>query len=92
MAKEAGLPLSIDDFNPIRHRTPLITDLKPGGKYTAVDLGKAGGIGLACPAAGRRRIFDGDQKTVTGRKPWPRSQRQPSRRLARTGRHYDKPD
>ncbi|NBO65393.1 MAG: dihydroxy-acid dehydratase [Acidobacteria bacterium] len=67
MAKEAGLPLSIDDFNPICHRTPLITDLKPGGKYTAVDLGKAGGIGLVAQRLVAGGYLDGDQKTVTGR-------------------------
>src|SRR6185436_5497028 len=41
MAREAGVPLQIDDFDSISRRTPLIADLKPGGKYTAIDLGRA---------------------------------------------------
>ncbi|MFM8393230.1 MAG: dihydroxy-acid dehydratase, partial [Acidobacteriota bacterium] len=66
MAREAGLPLDIDDFNPICYRTPLITDLKPGGKYTAVDLGRAGGIGLVAQRLVAGGYLDGSQKTVTG--------------------------
>ena len=67
MAREAGIPLDIDDFNPICHRTPLITDLKPGGKYTAFDLGKAGGIGLVAQRLVEGGYLDGGQITVTGR-------------------------
>ncbi len=66
MSREAGLPVEIDDFNPICYRTPLITDLKPGGKYTAVDLGKAGGIGLVAQRLVAGGYLDGSQKTVTG--------------------------
>ena len=66
MAREAGIPLDIEDFNTISSRTPLIADLKPGGKYTAVELGKAGGIGLVA-----RRLVEGgflhaDEVTVSG--------------------------
>ena len=46
MAYEAGVALSIDDFDVVSTRTPLITDLKPGGQYVATDLHKAGGIPL----------------------------------------------
>lgn len=66
MAREAGIPLDIDDFNPICHRTPLIADLKPGGKYTAVDLGRAGGIGLVAQRLVEGGYLDGSQKTVSG--------------------------
>jgi dihydroxy-acid dehydratase len=66
MAREAGIPLDIDDFNPICHRTPLITDMKPGGKYTAVDLGNAGGIGLVAQRLVAGGYLDGSQMTVTG--------------------------
>lgn len=66
MSREAGLPLDIDDFNPICYRTPLITDLKPGGKYTAVDLAKAGGIGLVAQRLVAGGYLDGSQMTVTG--------------------------
>ncbi|MGA8182327.1 MAG: dihydroxy-acid dehydratase, partial [Terriglobia bacterium] len=44
IAREAGVELSIDDFDAISARTPLIADLKPAGKYVAVDVYKAGGI------------------------------------------------
>jgi dihydroxy-acid dehydratase len=67
LAREAGVPLSIDDFNPISDRTPLIVDLKPGGKYVATDLYAAGGA----PLVGRRLVeaglLHGAAMTVTGR-------------------------
>ena len=66
MAREAGIPLDIDEFNPICYRTPLITDLKPGGKYTAVDLGRAGGIGLVAKRLIEGGYLDGGQQTVSG--------------------------
>jgi len=46
MAVEAGVKLNIDDFDAISSRTPLLADMKPWGKYTAVDLYKAGGTAL----------------------------------------------
>ncbi len=49
------MPLGIDDFNAINDRTPLLADLKPGGRYVATDLHRAGGTGVVVPAAGRRR-------------------------------------
>jgi dihydroxy-acid dehydratase len=67
LAREAGIPLHIDDFNPIGDRTPLIADLKPGGRYTAVDLGRAGGIGLVAQRMVAGGVIDGSQRTVTGR-------------------------
>ncbi len=66
LAHEAGIPLKIDEFNPICQRTPLITDLKPGGRYTAVDLGRAGGIGLVAQRMVEGGVLDGSQQTVTG--------------------------
>src|SRR5256884_2839686 len=46
LAREVGVPLTIDDFDAISRRTPLFADLKPGGRYVAVDLDRAGGIPL----------------------------------------------
>ena len=46
IAREAGVELDIDDFDRISEVTPIIADLKPGGKYVAEDLYKAGGIRL----------------------------------------------
>ena len=67
MAREANIELSIDDFDAISRRTPLIGDLKPGGRFVAADLDTAGGTALL----GRRLLeggyLDGSQMTVTGR-------------------------
>jgi dihydroxy-acid dehydratase len=67
MAQEADIPLTIDDFDRISRRTPLIGDLKPGGRFVAADLDTAGGTALL----GRRLLeggyLDGSQLTVTGR-------------------------
>ena len=54
LAREAGVPLSIDDFDRVSARTPLIADLKPAGKYVAVDVHKAGGIPLIA-----RKLIEG---------------------------------
>ena len=66
MAREAGVDLKIDDFDAISRRTPLIADLKPGGKYTAIDLGNAGGIGLVARRLVEAGLMDGSQMTVSG--------------------------
>ena len=66
MAREAGVPLKIDDFDEISRRTPMIADLKPGGKYTAVELGAAGGIGLIARRMVEGCLVDGNQLTVSG--------------------------
>ncbi len=67
IAREAGVELTIDDFDRISSRTPLIADLKPGGRFVANDLYKAGGIQLIA-----KRLVDGDlihadTMTVTGK-------------------------
>ncbi len=67
MAREAGVPLSIDDFDPISSRTPLLADLKPGGKYVAVDLDRAGGIQLLIRRMIDGGYIDGAQMTPTGK-------------------------
>ena len=67
VAREADVPLAIDDFDAICTRTPLIADLKPTGRFVAPDLYRAGGMRLVA-----RRLLDGgllhaDAMTVTGR-------------------------
>ena len=66
MAREAGIDLSIDDFNAISARTPVIADLMPGGKYTAVDVYNAGGIELITKRLIDGGVVDGSQLTPTG--------------------------
>ncbi|MEO6727236.1 MAG: dihydroxy-acid dehydratase [Blastocatellia bacterium] len=66
MAREAGVELNIDDFDAISSRTPMIADLKPGGKYTAIELSQAGGIGLVARRLVEGGYLDGAQMTVSG--------------------------
>ena len=67
MAREAGVELVIEDFNPINNRTPLFVDLKPGGKYVAVDVDLAGGIGVIAQRLMDGKFVDGSALTCTGR-------------------------
>ncbi len=67
MAREAGVPLSIDDFQTISARTPLLVDLKPGGRFVAVDVDKAGGIGVIAKRLVEGGYVDGSALTCTGR-------------------------
>src|SRR2546427_8109168 len=66
LAREIGVPLTIDDFNPVSGRTPLWADLKPGGRFTAVDLGRAGGAGVVAKRLVAAGLVDGDASTPTG--------------------------
>ena len=67
LAREANIPLTIDDFDSISRRTPLIGDLKPGGRFVAVDLDRAGGTALIAQRLIEGGLMDGSQMTVTGR-------------------------
>jgi dihydroxy-acid dehydratase len=67
MAREAGVDLDIDDFQTISNRTPLLVDLKPAGKFVAVDVDKAGGIGVIAKRLADGGYADGSAMTVTGR-------------------------
>ncbi|TME60825.1 MAG: dihydroxy-acid dehydratase [Chloroflexi bacterium] len=67
MAREAGIPLTIDDFDEVSKRTPLLADLKPGGRYVAVDLDRAGGIQLLAQRLVAAGLIDGEQMTPSGR-------------------------
>ncbi|MFN0122306.1 MAG: dihydroxy-acid dehydratase [Blastocatellia bacterium] len=66
MAREAGVPLNIDDFDVISKRTPMIADLKPGGRYTAVELGTAGGTSLIAKRMVEGKLVHPDLMTVSG--------------------------
>jgi len=67
IASEAGVALTIDDFDKISERTPLIADLKPGGRFVANDLYKAGGIPLVAKRLIDAKLIHGDAMTVTGK-------------------------
>jgi dihydroxy-acid dehydratase len=67
MAREAEVPLSIDDFDAISARTPVIVDIKPGGRFVAADVDKAGGIGVIAQRLANSNLVDGSAITITGR-------------------------
>jgi dihydroxy-acid dehydratase len=67
IAREADVPLSLDDFNRISDRTPLIVDLKPGGRFVATDLYRAGGTPLVARRLVEAGLVHGGTQTVTAR-------------------------
>ena len=66
VANEAKIPLSIDDFDRISSRVPIIADLKPGGRFVATDLYAAGGTALVAKRLLEAGLLRGDALTVTG--------------------------
>ena len=67
VANEAGIELTIDDFDRISERTPLLGDLKPGGRFVAKDLFEAGGVGVLAKRLGEAGVLHRDCITVTGK-------------------------
>jgi len=67
VAKEAGVPLEIDEFDRISERTPLLCDLQPGGRYVATELYEAGGVPLVLKRMSEAGLLHEDAQTVTGR-------------------------
>jgi dihydroxy-acid dehydratase len=67
VAKEMGVELSIDDFDRISDQTPLLCDLKPGGRYVAPDLYEAGGVPLVLARLKQAGLLHEQAMTVTGR-------------------------
>jgi dihydroxy-acid dehydratase len=66
IAHAAEVPLSIDDFERIRRRVPVLCDLKPSGKYVATDLHRVGGVPLVMKMLLGAGLIDGSCLTVTG--------------------------
>src|SRR5579871_2907833 len=66
LAREAGVELSLDDFHAISLRTPLLCDLKPGGRFVAVDLYRAGGVALLAQRLSQLGLLHESAPTVTG--------------------------
>jgi dihydroxy-acid dehydratase len=67
VARTAGVPLCIDDFEAIRQRVPVICDLKPSGRYVTVDLHRAGGIPQVMKLLLDAGLLHGDCRTVEGK-------------------------
>jgi dihydroxy-acid dehydratase len=67
LAREVGVELSIDDIDRISRRTPLLCDLKPGGRFAAPELHRAGGIAVLTRRLIEGGYVDGSALTVTGR-------------------------
>jgi dihydroxy-acid dehydratase len=67
VASEMGVPLSIEEFDAISERTPLMCDLQPGGQYVATDLYEAGGVPLVMRRLQEAGVLHSDALTVTGR-------------------------
>jgi dihydroxy-acid dehydratase len=66
IARAAGVELTIDDFETIRGRVPVLCDLKPSGRYVATDLHKAGGIPQVMKMLLEHDLLHGDCLTITG--------------------------
>jgi len=67
IAHEAGLKLTLDDIERISRRTPTVADLKPGGKYVALDVYRVGGIPVILKVLLDAGLIHGDCMTVTGK-------------------------
>ncbi len=67
ISREMGVPLSIDDFQHVSERTPLLADLKPAGKYVAADVDAAGGIPVIAKRLLDGKLAQGSAMTVTGK-------------------------
>src|SRR4051794_10053623 len=66
IARAAGVPLSIDDFEAIRARVPVLCDLKPSGRFVATDLHRAGGIPQVLRILLENGVLHGTALTITG--------------------------
>jgi dihydroxy-acid dehydratase len=67
MAHAAEVPLTIDDFETIRQRVPVLCDLKPSGQYVATDLHRVGGIPQVMKMLFTHGLIHGDELTITGK-------------------------
>ncbi len=67
IAREVGIDLTIDEFDAIAARTPVVADIKPGGRFVAADLHAAGGVALVARELLKAGLVHGDAPTVDGR-------------------------
>jgi dihydroxy-acid dehydratase len=66
IARAAGVPLTLDDFEAIRARVPVLCDLKPSGRFVATDLHQAGGVPQVMKILLEHGVLHGDALTITG--------------------------
>jgi dihydroxy-acid dehydratase len=67
IARELGIDLTIDEFDQIAERTPVVADIKPGGRFVATDLHAAGGVALVARELLKAGLVHGDSPNVDGR-------------------------
>jgi dihydroxy-acid dehydratase len=67
IARELEIPLSLEDFDCIASRTPVVASLKPGGRFVATDVYEAGGVGLVARELLKRELLHADAPNVDGR-------------------------
>ena len=67
IAAEFGLELTLEEFTTVADRTPLIADMRPGGRYAAADMFDAGGVGIVMRELLKRDLLHGEERTVDGR-------------------------
>ena len=67
IAHELGIPLELEDFDRIAERTPIVANMMPGGRFTALDIHEAGGVGLVARELLKRDLVDGSTRNVDGR-------------------------
>ncbi len=66
ISRAAGVPLSLDDFETIRARVPVLCDLKPSGRFVATDLHRSGGVPQVMKILLAHRVLHGDALTISG--------------------------
>jgi len=66
IAHDAKVELTIDDFDTLSRKTPVIGDMLPGGRYSMPDLGEAGGLPIVIKRLAEAGLFDTNQKNVAG--------------------------
>jgi dihydroxy-acid dehydratase len=67
IAHEFGIPFTIDDFDTVAQRTPVLADMKPWGRFHATDVYRAGGVALVARELAKSSLIHGEATTVDGR-------------------------
>ncbi len=91
IAKEAGIKLSLEEFDKISRKTPVIADMRPWGRYTAWELYEAGGIPLIIRRLIEGGILDGDQMTISGKTLWEETRQAKESKGQKVVTRVDKP-